>query len=250
MTVTTRKNKLRRIVKEEVLRFLLREQGTPAEQAKQMGLVKAPGFGNYADPNTGKVTHQSRGGQLIPTKGAGSEKRPQSGITEPPEQDPVAGEPGTTPSTGPERGQKPPPDDFDDPDAPAELEVPERPPAANIPQNQPPADGEPPMPAQRGGPSIGATPEMPQGPKMPESPVAKIARKIVNPDKIKMATSTGDTDTIKTAIDQLAVAKEKISQSREGRAFIPGLEKLQLGLQQQFGKALKQKQDLASFGGR
>jgi len=227
MTVTiARKARLRRIVKEEVLRVLLREQGTPAQQAKQMGLVKAPGFGNYADPSSGVITHQSKGGQLIPTKkgqAAGGAEKP-SGITEPPEQDPVAGEPGTTPSTA-------------------------RPPRADIPQNQPPADGEPAQPAQRGGPGVGAEPEMPQGPEMPENPVVRIARKIVDPNKIKMATATGDTDTIKTAIDQLAVAKEKIAQSKEGQASVPGLEKLQLGLQQQFGKALKQKQALASFGG-
>jgi len=218
MTVTTtRKARLRRIVKEEVIRALFREQGTPADQAKQLGLVKAPGFGNYAEPDTGTVTHQSRGGQLVPTK--------QGGGT------PTGGQASKQPQAQPQ--------------APAQ-----RPPQADIPQNQPPAQGEPPQPAQRGGPETGGPPppEMPQGPEMPENPVTKLMRKIVDVDKIKMATSTGDTDTIKTAIDQLAVAKEKIAQSREGQASVPGIEKLQLGLQKQFGNALKQKQALTSFG--
>lgn len=218
MTVTAnRKARLRRIVKEEVVRILLREEGTPAQQAKQMGLVKAPGFGNYADPNTGQVTHQSRGGRLVPTeKGKAVGAQPQGS---------------KAPATLPQ--------------APAQ-----RPPSADIPQNQAPADGEPEQPAQRGGPETGGpAPELPQGPRVSERPLTKLLRKIVDVDKIKMATASGDTDTIKTAIDQLAIAKEKIAQSREGQASIVGIEKLQVGLQKQFGDALKQKQDLQRFQG-
>ncbi len=255
--ITNRKAQLRKIVKEEVLRVLLREAGTPADQAKQMGLVKAPGFGNYADPNTGDITHQSKGGQLVPTKkgqtaggeapagsGKGSSRfgmkpggqfraaqQAQPTITDPSEKDPVAGEPGTTPSTEPVR-----------------------PPRADIPQNQAPANGEPKQPVQRGGPGVGDThpqPEGPQpeGPQMPEPRVTRALSKGLDIDAIKLATSTGDTDTVKTGIDFVARIKDKIERSggEDDRRAIPGIEKIQQKLQQQFGDAVKQSQALSSF---
>ena len=49
------------------LKDLLNEKPSPAaQQAKAKGL-KSKGFGNWAD-SSGKVTHQTKGGQLVPTK--------------------------------------------------------------------------------------------------------------------------------------------------------------------------------------
>jgi len=47
-----------------LLSELLDEDGEAAQQAKQMGLI-SKGWGRWADPRTGKVTHKTDGGQLV-----------------------------------------------------------------------------------------------------------------------------------------------------------------------------------------
>ena len=48
-----------------LLNELLDEDGEAAAQAKQMGLI-SKGWGRYADPKTGKITHKSDGSRLVP----------------------------------------------------------------------------------------------------------------------------------------------------------------------------------------
>lgn len=47
-----------------LLSELLDEDGEAAQQAKQMGLI-SKGWGRWADPRTGKVTHKTDGGRLV-----------------------------------------------------------------------------------------------------------------------------------------------------------------------------------------
>ena len=47
-----------------LLRELFEEDGEGAQQAKKMGLIYK-GFGRWADPRTGKVTHKTDGGRLV-----------------------------------------------------------------------------------------------------------------------------------------------------------------------------------------
>lgn len=62
----------------EAVGAALGEESDAAKKAKSLGLVHK-GFGNYADPSTGKVTHRSRGGKLEPVKGAGTPSGPPDG---------------------------------------------------------------------------------------------------------------------------------------------------------------------------
>jgi len=47
-----------------LLSELLDEDGEAAQQAKQMGLI-SKGWGRWADPRTGKITHKTDGGRLV-----------------------------------------------------------------------------------------------------------------------------------------------------------------------------------------
>ena len=60
--------------------FLTEAQSSAAEQAKKLGLVSA-GFGNWRDPS-GKVTHTTKGGQLVPVA-AKQQAAPQQQQQEP-----------------------------------------------------------------------------------------------------------------------------------------------------------------------
>jgi len=52
---------------ENIYRGFVKEEGEAAKQAKQMGLV-SKGWGRWADPRTGKITHKTDGDRLVPVK--------------------------------------------------------------------------------------------------------------------------------------------------------------------------------------
>lgn len=69
------------LLKKILLEFavLTDEESQAAQQAKKMGLV-SKGFGNWADPNTGKTTHRTVDGKLVPV---GQQEPEQPDVTDP-----------------------------------------------------------------------------------------------------------------------------------------------------------------------
>jgi hypothetical protein len=71
---------------EHITEEFMREESQAAQQAKQMGLI-SKGWGRWADPRTGKVTHKTDGDRLVPV--------------DPKQQEPTS-EPTSEPKTSPE----------------------------------------------------------------------------------------------------------------------------------------------------
>lgn len=96
------------------------EESQASQRAKQMGLVYK-GFGRWADPQTGKVTHKTEDGQLVPVgqepdptsqKAQGMRDNPQRPRPDQPSW--LKGEPRPADLEAPKRGDDEPEDDYYD----------------------------------------------------------------------------------------------------------------------------------------